>query len=213
MEQVPRVMKMPAPCVHPLRVKTLKTGLPRRQQGVVLIIALVLLVVMSMLSITSMRNVSSSESLAGNVRTTELATQAADIALRFCEEKALIIAAEKMPDSTPEQWNTLANWDTRATEKLWKAEPSPLSSTYVLPTESVNKPDMNETYKRRPECMVEQVDMAVGAGADLGTSTFFYVVTARGFGPEVAAVNAVRSRPVGAEVWLQSHISIQKSTL
>ena len=47
---------------------------PRRQQGVVLVIALILLVLISLLAVNSVKNSGSSESVAGNVRTTELAT-------------------------------------------------------------------------------------------------------------------------------------------
>lgn len=60
-----------------------------RQNGVVLIIALILLVVISLLAVTSLRGAGSAESISGNVRTTELATQAAEIALRHCEAAAL----------------------------------------------------------------------------------------------------------------------------
>ena len=40
---------------------------------------MIMLIIVSLLAVTSMRNASSSESVSGNVRTTELATQAADI--------------------------------------------------------------------------------------------------------------------------------------
>ena len=59
------------------------------QRGVVLIIALVMLVIISLLAVSSMRNSGSTEEVLGNVRTTELATQAAEIALRRCEGLAL----------------------------------------------------------------------------------------------------------------------------
>ncbi|MBC7445427.1 MAG: hypothetical protein H7273_08180 [Polaromonas sp.] len=181
-------------------------GRPQRQRGVMLVIAMVLLVLMSLLAVASVRNAGSSESVAGNVRTTELATQAADIALRYCEAKAVAMArAGVTPASSPDQWKTPATWDSAATGPPWN-NTSAAASAFVLPSELVNQPGMDhDTYKRSPECMVEQQAPAAGVA---GTAVF-YVVTARGFGPEVAAANAARSRPAGSEVWLQSHIELQ----
>ena len=181
------------------------SGLARRHHGVVLVIALVLLVLMSLLAVTGMRNAGSSESVAGNVRTTELATQAADMALRYCEAKAAEMAAGGVtPVSTPDQWKDPVTWDSPATNLPWR-NVSATASAFVLPSGLVNQPGMTLTYKRPPECMVEQHTPAVSVA---GGSTF-YVVTARGFGPEVAAANAARSRPAGTEVWLQSHLEFQ----
>lgn len=179
------------------------SALPQAQHGVVLVIALILLVLISLLAVSSLRNAGSSESVAGNVRTAELATQAADIALRYCESKALEMAtAGVTPDSTPDQWKTPATWDTPDTGKPWKVSASP--SAFVLPATLVNQPGMTyDTYKRPPECMVERLPAVT-----TGTSTF-YIITARGFGPEVAAADAARSRPTGSEVWLQSSIELQ----
>lgn len=194
-----------------VRLPTAQKRLPcarwrQAQHGVVLIITMVLLVVISLLGIASLRNAGSSESVAGNVRTTELATQAADMALRYCEAKAVEMAgAGVTPDSTLDQWKIPATWDTPATNPPWN-NTSAATSAFVLPSGLVNQPGMShDTYKRSPECMVEQHAPAVSVA---GGSTF-YVVTARGFGPEVAAADAARSRPAGSEVWLQSHIELK----
>lgn len=183
-----------------------------RQQGVVLIIALILLVVISLLAITSMRNAGSSESIAGNVRTTELATQAAEIALRHCESSAIRITKVNGGDTTSEQasytttiaatnilrattsvqWKNTATWDSSS------------SLVFALPTDLVGN---TTTYKRPPECMIESLTGETTAPAG-GTDSF--VITARGFGPEVPALtSSTRIRPVGTEIWLQSTIEIQ----
>lgn len=179
-----------------------------RQHGVVLVIALVLMVVMSLLAITALRNTASNESIASYVQSTELATQAADIALRHCEASVLYLkggaapyatalaAANILPASSPPRWQDMTlqtGWDSAST------------SAYVLPPALVNQAAgmALRAYRRPPECMVEQV-----SGATAGTATF-YVITARGFGPEVEEADAARSRPVGSEVWLQSQISIE----
>ncbi|NMM35973.1 MAG: hypothetical protein HHJ09_00460 [Glaciimonas sp.] len=193
---------------------------PARQRGVVLVIALILLVVISLLAVTNVRNASSTANVAGNVRTTELATQAADIALRHCEASILnilrvasgkpstypstFVASNILEPSIPLKWQDKANWDT-----------TPLN--YVLPFNLINQTGMNDaTYKRPPECMGQLTDSVIGSITDnvthvvTKTTTSYYVVTARGFGPEVEAGNG---RPVGSEIWLQSNISILSENL
>ena len=172
-----------------------RSKVPHAQHGVVLVIALILLVLISLLAVSSLRNAGSSESVASNVRTTELATQAADIALRYCESKARELAPGVTPDSTPNQWNTAANWDKPDTDKLWDGTST---SAFVLAKNDVNQPG-NATYQRPPECMIEK----------LPAGTIGYIITARGFGPEVTAVKAGEDRrPKGSEVWLQSTIEL-----
>ena len=204
---------MPTPALPPLRSvmrMPLAHGRERQaQRGVVLIIALILLVVISLLAVTSLRNAGSTESVAGNVRTTELATQAAEIALRHCESSAIKItkliadpldtSAEAtytttlaeiniLRASTSVQWQSTATWDSTST------------ATYVLPPSLVGD---TATYKRPPECMVESLTGVTAVGTNAA-----FVITARGFGPEVAAADASRTRPQGTEVWLQSTIEL-----
>jgi Tfp pilus assembly protein PilX len=181
----------------------------RTQNGVVLIVAMIMLIVISILAVTSMRNSASTEALAGNVRTTELATQAAEIALRHCESSVVEIitvasgatstgyvttltAANILAAATPPRWQNLATWD------------SATSSTFVLPSALIGG---TGTYKRPPECMIETLPVIV-SGSTAVSSTASFVITARGFGPEVAA-DATRARPQGSEIWLQSHIELE----
>lgn len=197
------------------------------QHGVVLIISLILLVVISLLTVTSMRNAASSESVAGNVRKTELATQAAEIALRYCEEHVLKIMGTSPPPTTtptlattpatpiiwepttPPRWQDISPAKSPAksppASKWWDDSPSTMA--FTLPLSSVNPTGMAENYKRSPECLIEMQQPAEG-GSEL-TRTSSFVITARGFGPEVAKVGSDRSRPQGSEAWLQSHIQIQ----
>ena len=168
-----------------------------------LIIALILLVIVSLLAAVSVRNAGSNEAVAGNVRTVELATEAAEIALRHCEASVLKIsggtdpyattftAANISKTGTPTQWQSMGNWDNAS------------AAVYVLPLDLLNQPGMLETYKRASECMVEKMPSTPAGGGAL------YVVTVRGFGPEVATADRLRTRPNGTEIWLQSHIEIQ----
>lgn len=191
---------------HGSKPKSQRKGTENSQSGIVLIIALILLVVISLLAVTSMRNASSSESLSGNVRTTELATQAAEIALRHCESSALkivkvnggdITSAEALYATTfvsgsisaanSVQWQSTVTWDSG-------------TGAFVLPSSLVGG---TATYKRAPECMIE---MLSGGTPTTVISPAAFVITARGFGPEVAAGTG---RPVGTEIWLQSTIEIK----
>ena len=200
-------------------VNTRRTG-KYAQRGVVLIIALVMLVVISLLATLSMRNATSSESISGNVRTTELATQAAEIALRYCEDAVAQMngwpgTLNPLPvipvfSSTP-LWSAkntsgvLTNWDGAGSSA---APANPTGPVLVIPDTSINQVGAGVTFKRPPECMVERMQMATTTTTVTTTST--YVITARGFGPDVAAdTSGVRPRPKsGSEVWMQSTIEL-----
>lgn len=183
--------------------RPVRRGPRAAQRGVVLIIALVMLVVISLLTTLSIRSAVSTENVSGNVRTTELASQAAEIALRYCEDAvvqlnggpgALTVTPDILDYQAPPRWKSPANWDV---------DPS---DAFVLPTAFVNQASGAATYKRLPECMVERMQVVTASGALSTTST--YVITARGFGPEVAD-DPNRNRPQGSEVWMQSTIELQ----
>ena len=171
------------------------------QRGVVLIVVLIVLGLLSLLAATSLHNASSTESISGNVRTTELATQAAEIALRHCESSAVENSnSDTLPP--PTDWTQIANWDGK--------------TPIVLDLAQVNPAGISPIYKRPPECMVEAqtvMNTTLPVTAADGTVSYpsigIYLITARGFGPEVAEADAKRSRPVGTEVWLQSHIKVE----
>jgi type IV pilus assembly protein PilX len=177
-----------------------------RERGIVLVIAMILLIVLSMISIASVRSASSTEVATNNARLQALSMQAAEAALRYCEDGALNfmrsktgtfqITPEAAPatPSDPYRWQDLANWDGVAS-----AQPS----LRVLTSEDVNSSagPHARLYKRFPECMVQYQYSPV-------VNLKRVVVTARGFGPDVEAVNEKRLPPKGAEVWLQSSLQI-----
>lgn len=177
------------------------------QRGVVLIISLIMLVVLSMLATLSIRNAASSESVSGNVRTTLLANQAAEMALQRCEMWAAQlagVAAHGLTDpaaeptvvgtATTPAWQDMTTWDSGSS-----------ANVYVVPLTLVNHDATAPTYSRAPECMIEKVSVVNSMGAFTDTST--RVITARGFGPD--ETGAARTRPTGSEVWLQSTIEFQ----
>jgi len=176
----------------------------RAQRGVVLIIALILLVIMSLLATTSLRNASSSENISGNVRTSELAYQAAEIGLRHCEASATDIARVNAGQASSyattitsgnivamstNAWSSTTTWDAGGTATTALVLPSTLMSG-------------TSTFKRMPECVIEMLVNQTGAGIKAPTS---FVITARGFGPEVPDGTG---RPQGSVVWLQSTLEL-----
>lgn len=187
------------------------------QRGVVLIMALIMLVVISMLTAISVRNATSSEGVNANVRQTQLATQAAETALRYCEGGLITrltyttgvqtptyivsppssstvtmtdIHWQEPVSGTPTSMVT-GNWDTTSSGNA--------NRILVLPTASVNRAGVTTTFARPPECMIERLNPLAS-----NRHTKNFVITARGFGPEVAAADSNRSRPIGSEVWMQS---------
>lgn len=176
-----------------------------------LIVSIILLVIVSVLATFSTRNAASTENVSGNVRLTELATQAAELALRHCEDSvAEVIAVSAGATSSYDTTFTLANILPSGMETAWQATTqwdSATSPAYVVPLARVNQADLATTYKRPPECMVASVPFVLPSGAISMTAAF--IVTARGFGPDVPAADPDRTRPVGTEIWLQSQIELQ----
>lgn len=190
---------------------------PRAQGGIVLILALIMLVIISMLTAISVRNATSSEGVSANVRQIQLASQAAETALRYCEDAVInlvsagtgtfnvtsppsatpaILAATHIQDlvaSTPTSM-VASNWDTiLAANKI-----------LIVSAASVNRAGITSTFSRPPECMVDRLSPTTSS-----TYSKNFTITARGFGPEVSAADVSRSRPTGSEVWMQSSLELR----
>jgi type IV pilus assembly protein PilX len=183
------------------------------QQGVVLIVALIMLAIISLMAASTIKGSGSSEALSSSSRTQSLALQAADAALRYCEEGvqnhlnttraaeperagSLYIAI----DITPEPFvaNTALNWINLPT---WDVGPRS-ALIYTLPATFLN--NNNIIYRRMPECMAQVTQISAGVIQQV-------VITARGFGPEAANVldADVARKPRGSEVWLQSYLNFE----
>ena len=219
--------KTPPMNAHP--VPTVTARYPCRQRGVVLIVSLIMLVIISLLASFSIRNATSTEAVAGNARTAQLATQAAEAALRYCARQMDTYYANYGSATTtfalyPKPFpyadyprashknaaGELDYWDGATSVAANTADaasvappqfPSGKKVLWIVPTTEIGG---TATYRRPPECMVEPMIVINSAGTGTST-TSSYVITARGFGPEVADTDpAVRTRPRGSEVWLQS---------
>lgn len=175
------------------------------QSGVVLVVALIMLMLLSILASISVRGALSTEQIANQSRQKVLAQQAAEAALRFCEQQIQVyeldptkgFAAQAAPVGAGVQfsWQNTGNWDAI------DAAVNPFVATENLKTTAfaaAGDAGAVVYFARQPECMSQYT-------APANTKTF--VTTARGFGPEVGEKDG--NVPKGAEVWLQSFVTMK----
>lgn len=156
--------------------------LSHRQSGVVLIVVLIMLVVIGLVSASAMRGALTADQISNNARLENLAKQAAQIALSYCEAE-LTKVPQGITVQAASSWETYANWST--------------TMATTVP-ESYLKSNDTKAPANRPQCMAEASPIVPGGGA----TNPVYVVTARGFGPDYDATSNS-----GAVVWLQSVIA------
>ena len=177
-----------------------------------LVVCLVFLLVISLTAAVTVRRATSSDAVAANARTQALALQAAEAGLLYCERllmrpeapaappeevsmAAPVNVAVNVPADAPAKadepflWEALQNWDGAGSAARVREVPFADSSAGGA----------NRYFKRPPECMAQyrQADNTATA-----------VITARGFGPEVAQADSSRSAPRGAEIWLQTVVEL-----
>ncbi|MGY8904996.1 MAG: pilus assembly PilX family protein [Burkholderiales bacterium] len=168
----------------------------RGQRGIVLITALILLVVLTLVALLAVQGSISGEQVSRNLRTSATAAQAAELALRNCEDHLLaampsysINPAPPDPDTPIELWRTAANW---ANSTMYNTITAVLTNS--LDASSRPLPVL-------PLCMIELNPLPPGElGAQNRQS---YLITARGFSADYR-VNGSGQVVSGSEVWLQS---------
>jgi type IV pilus assembly protein PilX len=87
-----------------------------RQQGIVLVTGLIILLVMTVIGVTAMQSTSLDERMAGNMRSRNVAFQAAEAALREAENQLLSTAVQAAANTNtninnPAQWNGTSSPD------------------------------------------------------------------------------------------------------
>lgn len=159
-----------------------KRKLPLIQSGIALPIVLIFLVVMLLLGVTAIRNVTLGEKMAGNQRNQQLAFQAAERALRYCENavQGTVPSGGSVPvlqqPTTPNLWEVATNWSSAVSVAV------PAVTGDGLATE--------------PRCMVENVVGTLkprGTEVQVDPSIQAYRVTARGTGGTDNAVVMLQS--------------------
>jgi type IV pilus assembly protein PilX len=170
--------------------------LPRTaQQGVALIVALVMLVVIGLTSMAVMRGSLSADLVANNARVQTLASQQAQIALRYCERQLIEPDASRtitIRDQLPVGyvWESFSNWFGAG--KIADEVPAGL----------VASGDSSFVPATTPQCLAERNALPDGKGV--------FIVTARGFSPDFSADTDGRTLR-GSVVWLQSTVRLSKS--
>ena len=171
----------------------------RRQQGVVLPIALIMLVIISFAGLLAARNSATHEQFSNNMRTNQVSRQLAEEALRYCEQIAIdnveggtaygtagnniqksAITSEAVTEIKKGVWNTKANWVD--TSKVIE----------VTPAYSNDVGTDAKTKLKKPKCIIETM------------SNDRFLVTARGFSADAVTDSTTGALTSGSEVWLQS---------
>lgn len=146
----------------------------RHHRGFVLITSVIFLVVMTLLAVTAVRRSTLGEKLSNNMREQNLAFQAAEAALRFCqndyETVGSIPVRRQGGEGMPIEWKDVSNWTSIATQ---------------LPANTV------KNVAQQPECLIEEWSIPPKGVNPINLGAV-HLITSRGFG---ATTNAV--------VWLQ----------
>jgi hypothetical protein len=180
-----------------------RSAAPGRSKGVVLIIALILLAVIGISSALALRMSLFGDIVSQNLRAQNLALQAAELALKYCERQVATdpgsVPMLRIPGAVVE-WQVAANWDPGSTVPVPEA---------TLGTAA--------GYRTPPQCLIRafSADDYLPAGVpgpgsissdNRGFSSDYVVlhrITARGFSPDFS--RDAEGEPVsGAEIWLQS---------
>jgi type IV pilus assembly protein PilX len=169
---------------------------PAPQQGVALIVALVVLVIIGLTSAAVMRGALSSDLVTNNVRVQSLASQAAQVALKYCEKQLetpgglppdFNLRPKPDPDHPELDWETFGNWSNadivnNVPEEFMKSE---LSSIWP---------------SKMPQCIAQYTEFG---GKDA------VVITARGFSPDYQANDDTGATEAGSVVWLQYLLALK----
>lgn len=170
----------------------------RGEAGIVLPIALIMLVIISFAGLLSARNSASYEQFSNNMRTTQVARQSAEAALRYCERVAMDqtendgvnfpsdtqkIAPTKLTD--PEQDSPRPEWDIKTN---WVD-----GANYLITVSLDHSNDVKDAAKIKndPSCIIQPL------------RDDQYLITARGLSND-AQLDNNGQLTAGSEVWLQS---------
>jgi type IV pilus assembly protein PilX len=144
------------------------------QLGVVLPLALVMLVMVTLIAAVALRGVTTEERISANLRSSSVAFEQAELALRYCEQIAMVggtALADARIDSTSTTglaWRDTSKWSTSFAQLQ-----QPPAAQYLDVARPVS----------RPSCLIEAVRAPLDPTV---TSTRIensaYTVTARGFG-------------------------------
>lgn len=171
-----------------------------RERGVVLPMALIMLVIISLAGLLAARNSATHEQFSNNMRTTQVARQSAEAALRYCEQVVIdiisdegavygalqprIVTTELAPvDIETGAWNTKANWVAGAASLI----------TYTPEFGATVKEEAQVREENYPTCIIQVM------------TEDRFLITSRGLSNDAVIEDDELVR--GSEIWLQSVLS------
>ena len=161
--------------------------------------ALVLLVLVSLVATFAIRRATLGEQVSKAMRTQTVAFQAAETALRYCEDQIVKDGAGApapipypLDGSAPEQWKKRANWELTA------GKAKAIDASIVNLDDDAARKFSNDLL---PRCMVERLRLP-----DEGEELEAFLITAVGYSHDYR-LNADKMPETGTEVWLQSTIT------
>ena len=181
-----------------MNIRRLPNSSRRQSRGVVLAVSLILLAVIAITAAAAIKSVMSSDQIGANIRSSNLAYQAAEAALRWCESQVIvnsglvIIQPEAEVDAAP-VWRTVNNWTNNNV------------SVAVPLTVLTNTASNTNRYTTQPRCIAEDVSLPPPGSSTIPEARIVRI-TARGFSPDYSRDN--NGVGTGGEVWLQSTLSI-----
>lgn len=200
------------PSHHPGRRIFSAPPFGRKERGVVLVITLILVVILSLLGTFAIRNATQSERSINGIRSTEVAREAAETALRFCEQVAIFdgdgkdyaeysttgLRGKIITTTIASEFDSAAEWRKSAS---WAG-----NNVISLPADYYNKkPSGTDIDSAQldiaPRCLIQKIE---------STSTpklTGYLITARGFANSAKFDDSTGKSTRGAESWMQSVLS------
>jgi len=149
-----------------------------RQNGVVLPLALVMLVMVTLIAVVALRGVTTEERISANLRSSSVAFEQSELALRYCEQMVLAGGAPLNSARIDSTTTTGLAWrDPNSWLATFAQLQKPPAAQYLDPQRPVSQ----------PACLIEAVraplDVTV---ASTRVDNSAYTVTARGFGDNLA---------------------------
>jgi type IV pilus assembly protein PilX len=168
------------------------------QRGLVLPIVLIFLVIMMLLGTAMIRNVTLEEKMAGNMRNRNLAFQAAEQALRFCETSVQLgnMTALNLKLNAEGPIKTGAN----AGKNYWELKSYWADPNFAVTVPPVSLQSSGAALASAPQCMVEVITAPITSSTstaaqdrDNGNQKTQFRVTARGVGLDANTVVQLQS--------------------
>ncbi|MCK9514485.1 MAG: PilX N-terminal domain-containing pilus assembly protein [Ottowia sp.] len=207
--------------------------LQRQQRGIVLVLALVFVVVISLAGLYAMRGSIIGEQVSKNIRANTVATQAAETALRYCEDEVrrgampasqvVELPVTLAAGSLPGHWQTRANWfSSTGAEPEGEGDgdggdngdeeagdgPTATTTAFVeIPADKLAASGMR-ALPVAPRCMVERFKLppAPGEPREAIATLYVYQITAVGFTADYERDDSTNRAKSGGESWLQSFL-------